>query len=358
MYNKIIILKDHNGYTFTSLKDDIHKSIKQEQLKSKLLEKGYDVSIISLLDICTNTSFESSYVFYPSNEINGLFYKEYIEDILLDMELKGATLLPRYTLFRAHHNKVFMEKIRASLTDDRLKTIKSVPLYDERDLRKNLKKIEYDLKYPVVLKMSSGSGSRGVALVKDCKTLKTRFLQMSAVKYRNYGMKWYSNPMLSKLKTNIKRLGQKSVGEHIYPHEKMIVQNFIPNLKYDYKVLVFGEKFYILKRLTRKNDFRASGSGQLIFPCIFDDEIRKVLDIAQLIFDELKIPMLSVDIAYDGKNCHVIEFQCVSFGPYTLQFSDRYYSKVGNNWKETVGESVLEDEIANAIDWYIKRKFI
>ena len=38
--------------------------------------------------------------------------------------------------------------------------------------------------------------------------------------------------------------------------KKFIVQNFIEDLSNDWKILVFGKKYYILCRETRKNDFR------------------------------------------------------------------------------------------------------
>src|SRR5690606_8893478 len=45
-----------------------------------------------------------------------------------------------------------------------------------------------------------------------------------------------------------------------------VQQQFVPNLKCDYKALVFMDKVFLLKRGTRKDDFRASGSGIFSFP--------------------------------------------------------------------------------------------
>jgi len=46
---------------------------------------------------------------------------------------------------------------------------------------------------------------------------------------------------------------------------KFIVQEFIPDLSNDWKVLVFWDKYYVLRRKNRPNDFRASGSGLFSF---------------------------------------------------------------------------------------------
>ena len=76
---------------------------------------------------------------------------------------------------------------------------------------------------------------------------------------------------------------------------------------------------------------------------------------ARTLFLELDVPMLSVDIAYDGKKCHMIEFQCVSFGPYTIQFSNAYYIFDNARWAKVFEDSELEKEISTALDYFIRR---
>ena len=353
---KILILTDHHGYVFTSLKGAAGNSADSKKVKSYLLEKGYEAHIASLHQIPEEWKQEGIYVFYPSSEVSGLFYKEYIEDVLLDLKLRGLKLLPEFPYFRAHHNKVFMEMMRSALSQRHLKTIHSYSIYDSGDLKKMLPLLEKELKYPMVLKMSSGSGASGVVLVKDRLELILKARKMTSIVYRNYSTFWHSSTTLSCWKRRMKKAMGKPDVPLTYPQEKIVIQNFIPNLKYDFKVLVFGEKYYILKRLTRDNDFRASGSGKLFFPKKLDDEIRLVLDTSEELFGELNVPMLSADVAFDGERCHVIEFQCVSFGPYTLQFSDRHYVRSDGMWCTRMGESILESEIANALDRYIRQK--
>lgn len=352
---KILILEDHCGYTATSLTNGVNGSIDNSKLKQYLEKKGYIVNIASLHDIDNNLIEAGTYVYYPSSEVVGLFYKEYIGDVLLELAEKGMILLPPYKFFRAHHNKVFMERLRENLADESLKTIHSVPIYDERDLKKSIETIEKKIGYPAVVKTSSGSGARGVALAHNREQLIALVSKMGRVTYSDSSIPWYSSPFLSKIKTCVRKVLHKTYIERTYPREKIVIQNFIPNLQYDYKVLVFGEKYYVLKRLTRDNDFRASGSGKLIFPDTLTEEICQVLDSAKKIYDELDVPMLSVDVAFDGTDCHIIEFQCVSFGPYTLQFSEQYYIlDVENRWNSVSAKSELEREIAMALDRYIR----
>lgn len=352
---KILILTDHLGYTFTSLKDGVSKSINASKLKKFLEKQGYEVRVESLHSIPENCKQKGVFVFYPSSEVNGLFYKEYIEDILLDLQYRGLILLPRFELFRAHHNKIFMEMIRNSLKEKSLKTIKSYSIYDLTDLKVLLPTIENKLGYPMVIKMSSGSGARGVGLAHNSKELRKKVKKMSSIVYHNYSTPWYSNVILSKAKRHIRNKISKKEEVNTYPQEKLIIQNFIPNLTYDYKVLIFGKKYYVLKRLTRDNDFRASGSGKFTFPVQITLELKEVLNTAKCLYYELDTPMLSVDIAYDGSRCHVIEFQCVTFGPYALQFSSIFFETNENGeWTSISSESTLEYEIGNSLHQYIQ----
>lgn len=353
---KVIILEDHNGYTFTSLKNNGSNSIDNSLLKFELEKRGYIVEVESLHSHNLNNVMDC-FVFYPSSEVNGLFYKEFIEDVLLDLQYAGAILLPKFDLFRAHHNKAFMERLRSRLKDETLNLIHSRILYDLNDLKKDINLIEKEFGYPLVLKMSSGSGARGVSLANNRKQLYSKFNRMSCVKYHNYSMPWYSSVRTSKIKSKISNILKHRNEVKTYPQEKIVIQNFIEDLQYDYKILVFGDKYYVLKRLNRKNDFRASGSGKLFFDYEFNSELEDVLTTAHRLFELLDCPLLSVDVAYDGKTSYVIEFQCTNFGPYTLQFSDKYYILDGENWKEIQADSVLEEEIAESLDKYIRKNY-
>jgi hypothetical protein len=72
-------------------------------------EQGYETVFIRYAEIdFRDMNFKDQYVLYQSSEDRGLYYKSYIEDMLLGMQLQGAILIPGFHAFRAHHNKVFM----------------------------------------------------------------------------------------------------------------------------------------------------------------------------------------------------------------------------------------------------------
>lgn len=45
----------------------------------------------------------------------------------------------------------------------------------------------------------------------------------------------------------------------------------------------------------------------------------------------------------------------LNFGPYTLQFSDCFYKRMNNSWEEVRQKSILEIEMATAIDLFVKK---
>ncbi len=343
---KFLILHDNRGYLAMNLLPGAGRKVNLHTLKSELEKAGHEVEIQSLHDLKFPSKYKGWYVVYPSSEDPGLFYKDYIENVILQLFLDGAILLPRFELFHAHHNKGFMELQRGRMSAP-YQTIQSrnIHFIDE------LEKLKIDT-YPVVIKTSEGSGSVGVSLARNEQELRSKVKKMGRVTFRaaGYTIKEHGRHMLGILK---RRLAKENVAETPFPRANLIIQNFIPGLDRDYKVLVFGSKYYLLRRDVRDHDFRASGSGKLSFPEEFGRIEREILSFAKRAYEELDSPMLSIDVAHDGKQCHMIEFQCLNFGPYTLQFSKCFYQHENGEWIKVQAQSVLEKEMVNAWLGYI-----
>jgi hypothetical protein len=129
------------------------------------------------------------------------------------------------------------------------------------------------------------------------------------------------------------------------------VQTFINGLNGDYKILAFGKKFYTLYRKNRANDFRASGSGLLYE--VKDEEQIGLLDFARKLTCEIDYPILGLDVGFDGEKYHLIEFQMIHLGPYTLQVSTYWHEYIEGKWIKFTGKSNLEEEFSRAIMEYI-----
>jgi hypothetical protein len=195
--------------------------------------------------------------------------------------------------------------------------------------------------FPVVIKKPEGYKSREVYLANSERQLRHIALRISrSMNYRDW------------LKDQIREFIHKGFVRESRHRKKMVVQEYIPGLQNDWKVLVFGDKYYPLLRQTRKNDFRASGSGLLSFPKELPDGM---LDTIQTIVEYFNVPQLSADIGYDGNRFYIFELQFIYFGTYTIEHSQFYFMNEDEKWIIKEGLSVLEEEYAGSIMSYLKR---
>ena len=129
--------------------------------------------------------------------------------------------------------------------------------------------------FPKVFKLRSGSGSKNVQLVKDAKQAKelveksfNRGFQKNShlirvvqrwKQYRkgNCTFKWFLKGIVTHYSYK-ERFNKEEIG-YVY------FQDYIPNNNFDIRVFVIGNRAVAKKRMNRANDFRASGSGNLIF---------------------------------------------------------------------------------------------
>lgn len=360
MSKQIVILTDYSGYLWSNhvgtKESYVISSVDIGLIKGYLEELLYQVEIYDYSSVPEDKDWTDVYVLYASSERRGGFYKGYIEDILLNLESRGAILVPKFQYFRAHENKNFAELLRKTFRNEKLRYPHSNVYGCYEELEKNFDKI----KYPCVLKSANGSGSKGVSLAHNEQELKENAKKFSAHSYFNYEYtylkRFFEFGIGYQIKKNYHELrGLKSHYKLVKDYtNKFIVQDFIEGLSGDYKVLYFAEKYYVLYRQNRDADFRASGSGKFVYPQL-SAEVTQVLNFAKECVAEFGIPMLSMDIATAGGKCYLIEYQCVCFGTYTLEFSEQYYQYASEEkrWNQVSGTSDLEKEIARSLDFYI-----
>lgn len=312
-----------------------------EKLRKYLSDHGFNMITKHFHEIdLREEDYKNKWILYQSSEDPGLFYKDYIEDILLGLKMQGAQLIPDFMYFRAHHNKVFMEILRDILRIREIQNIKSKSFgtYEEY-IQSN---------YPgtndtFVVKPGSGTRSRGVGLLKANQDKKILPYKISrSFTFDNLKL------FLSKIATG------KPFTPMSNNRKKFIIQNFINGLNGDFRVLVYGGKYYVVFRENRKNNFTASGSGKLNFDINVPDGL---LDYAKEIYQKFDTPYMSLDIGCKGGEFYLFEFQCLCLGQYTLEKSKFYYKQSLNNGWEKVKETPnLEREIALTVSNYIKEK--
>jgi len=74
-------------------------------------------------------------------------------------------------------------------------------------------------------------------------------------------------------------------------------QDFIPNNDFDLRIIVIGDKAFGLKRMVRENDFRASGSGSILFERESIDE--QCVKLAFEINEKINAQTVAYDFVYD-----------------------------------------------------------
>lgn len=289
-----------------------------------------NVEVITFEDLENTVFNKKDILIYTSSENPNI--RQYIKNNLYFIK-DECQLVPSYELLMAHEDKGFQEifKKRKNIGD-----LQGNYIFDLEDAK---------LKLPKVLKTSEGAGSSGVFLVKDKKDI---------IKIKKEFFTQDLKRKLVKVQRKL-RLNKDQYSIYNYKYKKFnlfIEQEFIADLQHDFKVLIFGDKYFVLKRSVRKNDFRASGSGNFKFI----EPPKEVLDYAKEITSALDSPYLSLDIAQSEKGCHLIEFQATNFGPYTLLNAPHYYVFHSDKWNQEKNCKDLESNYAYALNYYLKNK--
>jgi glutathione synthase/RimK-type ligase-like ATP-grasp enzyme len=337
MQTKILLVTDYRNYFYSSTKAwDVCMDVKK--IAAQLSNWGAIVTVCRYDEIdFAKENYSGYFVLYQSSEDPGLHYKSYIEDVLLGFVLQGAILIPRFSLFRAHHNKVFMEVLRNISQFNDLKNIESkyYGTYEEFVAHKQFFNGSY------VLKPSAGALSSGVTLFNAQRDSLSKIAKISD-----------TSTLFEKVKQIVKKMVRSAQHIKSIHRGKFVIQNFIPGLKHDYKVLVYGTKYFVLHRKVRNNDFRASGSGLFNLPVEVPEGL---LDFAEKLYIYFDVPFISLDIAHDGEKYIAIEFQFVMFGNITLEQSKHHFTKKAGMWTLVSGTSDLEEVFSRSIVQYIDR---
>lgn len=353
---KILILHDYRKFFATKFEGTVEKhtgsTMNVDNLKALFEKHGFCVEISAVSRLDYTRDYSDFYVVFPSSEDNGLFYKEYIEDVLCFLKKSGATLIPEFEYFRAHSNKSFQEMLRQQFSDDALKKPSARAIGHLQELEDCLSTV----KYPAVVKVANGAGSKGVVLVNNEAELKVTAKKLMKHTYRDFAM----TPAVRLgvfIKRAIRILSNKRVNNETllkrYYTNKIIIEEFIPGLNGDNKVLVFGDKYFVLSRGNRDNDFRASGSGKFKYSNDIK-ELTPVLNLAKKVAKEIGMPVMSLDIGKNSEGVYLLEYQCLYFGPYTLQYAPHCFNETENGWTLEEGSFDLEREYARSVSQYIK----
>ncbi|MBN1414290.1 MAG: hypothetical protein JW973_04255 [Bacteroidales bacterium] len=166
--------------------------------------------------------------------------------------------------------------------------------------------------FPKVFKLRNGAGSDNVKLVRSVcgakrlvrKAFGRGFKQYEGwsnlrERYRKYRL---GKTTLWNVMKGVIRLVHPTEYARVTGREKGYVyfQDFIPGNNYDIRVVVVGDKAFAIKRMVRKKDFRASGSGTILYEKehFDDDTVRMAFEVS----NNLVAQCIAYDFVYqDGK---------------------------------------------------------
>lgn len=304
-------------------------------LISEVLEvNGYSVEDISINEFIPslkkNECIQGVYFYYTSSQYP--IYKSFILDILFQIKLRGGILIPELRHFMSHENKNFqeLEKVRLGI-----KSPYGIPVGTYEEGLEVLSKV----KYPTVIKKSTGFRSRNVKLAKNLEQGKRILSSLLENNFRlDIDSLYYLYRRLKNKNHYPKRFG------------KIIIQEFIPDLAYDWKIIIFGNRCVGGKRFVKENDFRASGS-QLY--SLEQDPPDNVLSFALNCRTQLQCPNVSMDISEHNGAVHLLEYQTMHFSLLAWE-SVHYFELEDGIWKKKLVENELEYYMAIGIYEHLK----
>lgn len=340
---QVAILVDYRGAFWSSTKNvSTLTSMNVSALQAELAALGHPSRVIEFAAVDLHEDWSGIPIIFTSSEDADLLYKSYVEDVVLGLSLAGARLIPRYEFLRAHHNKSFMEHLRAvRLPEDSLgRGTRTYGCFEE------LREARHP-SAPAVVKPSAGAGSRGVEIVENRKQLEEYAKEVSR-----------SDDFVTAFKSAVKTRLRPGFVPESQNRRKFIVQPLIADLSGDFKVLVYGRRYFGVHRSNRRGAATASGGGVLDFAIENYVDPDHLLAYAGSLVDRLGTPFLSLDIGHTGDAFHLLEFQAVNFGPATLERSSRHYVRNRGGRFATANSSAdLEKTFAEAVSGAIRDEF-
>lgn len=257
----------------------------------------YSNRIISDLEDC----YALFWHYHHLNQKDILFAKQ----LLFSLEGTGLKVFPDFMTSFHFDDKVgqkyVLEAINAPL----------VPSYVFYSKNKALDWIA-QTQFPKVFKLRGGAGSANVRLVKTRHEASQLVFKAFGKGFRQYEPwsnlkeRWrkYKNnktSLFDVFKGIIRFYKEPEFSKTIgYERGYVYFQDFIKNNDFDIRIIVIGNKAFALKRMVRKGDFRASGSGEMQFAKEEFDE--RCVKISFETSQKLNAQCLAYDFVFDENN--------------------------------------------------------
>ncbi len=261
----------------------------------------YDNDIVAQLDDCDALMWHH----HHGNYKDVLYAKQ----LLYSVQATGKKVFPDFNTTWHFDDKVgqkyLLESIGAPL-------VPSYVFYTKKDALNWIDKTTF----PKVFKLRGGAGAANVKLVNtksEARKIAKRAFGRGFSQFNRWNNLSERIRRFKEGKDNIKGIF-KGVGRlfiptefaKMYPREKgyLYFQEFIPNNNFDIRIIVVGDKAFAIKRFTRQNDFRASGSGNIVYEKNHIDE--RCVQIAFEVNNKLRSQSVAFDFVFEENNTPLI----------------------------------------------------
>jgi len=258
---------------------------------------AYDSDIVHQVDDCTAFMWHHTHCDYRDK----LFAKQ----LIYSLEAKGLKVFPDFHTTWHFDDKVGQKYLLGAIGAP---FVPSYVFYNKKEA------IEWvnQTTFPKVFKLREGAGSANVQLVPTKKGAIHLVNRAFGKGFPQFNRRENLKERIRKYKEGKDTLWGvcKGIGRLIIPTElaKMVgpekgyvyFQDFIPNNVFDIRIIIVGDKAFVIKLLVRKNDFRASGSGNIIYKKQAIDE--RCVQIAFNINDKIKAQSIAFDFVFDANN--------------------------------------------------------
>jgi len=278
----------------------------------------YDSNIVEQLNDCQVLMWHFSHL-HPKDT---LFAKQ----LLMSLEQSGLKVFPNTKTMWHFDDKVGQKYLLELI---KVPIVPSFVFYSKKEATNWI----YNQKFPLVFKLRGGAGSVNVKLVKNIHEGKKLVNKSFGVGFRNDSIVPPKDIYVRLIKRKASLLSLlKSCYHYLIPSEfarnsgkergYVYFQKFVPNNDSDIRVIVIDEKAFAIKRMVRDNDFRASGSGHILYEKDFfnDETVRLAFETTK----KLKSQCVAFDFVYQDDKPLIVE---ISYG-----FNPKGYDKCTGYW--------------------------
>ena len=312
-----IAIHNHSG----GFSDRWIEYCKQKGIDYKIVN-AYDSDIVEQVKDCDAFMWHHNHADYR----DVLFAKQ----LIYSLETKGVRCFPDYHTTWHFDDKVgqkyLLEAIGAPL-------VPSYVFYSKKEALDWISKTTF----PKVFKLRGGAGAANVMLAHTAHEARKLVRKAFGIGFAQFDRAGYLKECYRKWREGkdsfvgvLKGIGRFFIitdFAKMHGREKgyTYFQEFIPNNNYDIRVCVVGNRAFALKRLTRKGDFRASGSGNIIYDKSQIDE--NCVKIAFKVNEMLKTQSIAYDFVFDKNHLPLIVEISFGYAVKAYDFCEGYWTK-------------------------------